>query len=101
MRIIQDMRKGRACHFGADVGFDLGFISGLVEARGAVDAVGVEQCHGWHVMVLAHSDEFLGQGRAFEEAESGAGVKLDVHQLPVPGRQYPVHAPRIDTDFQG
>lgn len=72
------MRKGRACHFGADVGFYLRFIRGQVEAWGAVDAVGVEQRHGGHLEVLAHADQFLGQGRAFEEAEGGAGVEFDV-----------------------
>lgn len=74
------MRKRRACYFGADVSFDLDFVRGEVEARGAIDAIGVEQRHGGHLEVLAYSDEFLGQGRAFEEAESGSGVEFDVHQ---------------------
>jgi len=78
MRVTQDdMRKRRACHFGADVRLDLGFICGEVEARGAVDSVSVEQRHGGHMEVLAHSDQLLGQRSAFEEAECGAGVKLD------------------------
>jgi hypothetical protein len=33
------------------------------------------------VIVLAHSDEFLREGRAFEEAERGAGVKFDKQVL--------------------
>lgn len=74
------MRKWRACYFGADVSLDLGFVRGEVKARGAIDAVGIEQRHGGHLEVLAYSDEFLGQGRAFEKAESGAGVEFDVHQ---------------------
>jgi len=32
------------------------------------------------VEVLAHADQFLRQRSAFEEAECGAGVKLDEHQ---------------------
>ena len=31
------------------------------------------------------SDQFLGQGSAFEETESGAGVKFDVHSTQSPG----------------
>ena len=88
------MRKRRACHFGADVGFEADFVGGEVEARGAVDAVGIEQRHGGHFEVGAHADQFLRQGRAFEEAESGTGVKFDVQvlstQYSVPSTQYPV-----------
>jgi hypothetical protein len=29
----------------------------------------------------AHADQFLRQGRTFEEAESGTGVKFDVQVL--------------------
>jgi len=49
-----------------------------MEAWSAVDAVGIEQRHGGHVEVRAHSDQFLGQGSAFEKTESRAGMKLDV-----------------------
>jgi hypothetical protein len=67
--------------------FDLGFTGCQVTARGAVDAVGVEQGHGGHVEVLAHADQFLGQGSAFEEAECRAGVEFNEHQLPVVSSQ--------------
>jgi hypothetical protein len=65
------------------VRFDFGFVSGQVKARGAVNAVGVEQRDGGQFELGADCDEFLGQGRAFEKAESRAGVKLDVHQFSV------------------
>ena len=60
---------------------DFGFIGSEVEAWGAVDSVGVEQCHGGHVEVLAHADQFLGQRSTFEEAECGTGVKFDKQVL--------------------
>jgi hypothetical protein len=69
-------KRSSAGDFCADVGLDLGFIGGEVEARGAIDAVSVEQCHGGHVEVLAHADQLLGQRSALEEAKCGAGVKL-------------------------
>ena len=49
-----------------------------MEAGCAVESVRIEQCHCRHLEVLAHADQFLGQGSAFEEAESGTGVKFDV-----------------------
>lgn len=57
------------------------FFGGEVETWDAVDAVGIEQRHSGHVVMSAHSDQFLGQGRAFEKTESGAGVKFDVQVL--------------------
>ena len=78
MRVAQDDR--RAGDFRADVRFDSDLFGGEVEAWSAVDTVGVEQCHGGHVKVRTHADQFLGQGSAFEKTESRAGVKFDVHQ---------------------
>jgi len=69
--------------------FEADFVGGKVETRGAVDSIGVEQRHGRHFVVSAHADQFLGQGRAFEEAESGTGVKFDI-QFSVPSTQYSV-----------
>ena len=57
------------------------FIGSEVETRGAVDSIGVEQRHGRHFEMGAHADQFLRQGRTFEEAESGTGVKFDVQVL--------------------
>ena len=82
MRIAGDFR--------ADVRFDFCFFRGQVKARGAVDAVGIEQGHGGHVELSADCGQFLGQGRAFEKTESRAGVEFDVHQLPVISDQWPV-----------
>ena len=95
MSAQDDRGEGSAGNLGADVGFGFDFIRGEVEARGTVDAVGVEQRHGGHLEVLAHSNEFLGQGRAFEKTEGRARVKFDVHQcqLPVPRK--------VATDFHG
>jgi len=50
-----------------------------MEARGTVHAVSVEQGHCGHFELSAYRDQFLGQGRAFEKAECGAGMKFDVH----------------------
>jgi len=58
------------------VGFELCFIRGKMKARGTVNAVSVKQRHGRHLEVRAHCHYFLGQGSAFEEAESGTGVKF-------------------------
>ena len=63
-------------YFGTDVSFYFCFICGEVKAGRAVDTVGVEQRHGWHFVLSAHGDQFLGQGSTFEEAESGTGVKF-------------------------
>jgi hypothetical protein len=75
------MRKRRACHFGADVSFEPDFIGREVKAWRAVDAIAVEQRHGRHVVVGTHANQFLGQGRAFEKAECGAGVEFDKQVL--------------------
>lgn len=67
-----------AGYFGSDVRLDAGFICGEMETRGTVDAVTIEQCHGRHFEICADLDDLLGQGRAFEETERGAGVKFGV-----------------------
>ena len=69
----------RTRNFGSNVGLNVDLIRGKVKAWGAVHTVGIEQRHGGHSEVLAHAYKFLGQGRAFEEAEGRAGVKFNVH----------------------
>src|SRR5271167_1223021 len=59
--------------------FNLCLLCSQVKARGAVHTVGVEQRHGGQTELSADCSHFLGQGRAFEKAESRAGMKLDVH----------------------
>ena len=49
-----------------------------VEARCAVDPVAVHDGHGRHAEFRARAGQFLGHGSAFQEAEAGARVKLDV-----------------------
>ena len=71
-----DRIKRRAGDFRSDVRFDLHFARGQVKARGAVHAVGVEQRHGGQFELGADCGQFLGQGGAFEKAESRAGVKF-------------------------
>src|SRR6267378_1592408 len=68
------------------------FFSGEMKAWRAVEAVAIEQGHCWHAKVVAALDENLGGGRAFEEAEGGAGMEFDVHQiqLPIASNQFPV-----------
>ena len=70
-----------AGYFGSDVRFDTGFVCGEVETRGTVDAVTIEQCHGAHLEICADFDNVLGQGRAFEKTERGAGMEFNVHKL--------------------
>ena len=67
--------------FGSDVRSNLCFLRGQVEARRAVNAIGVEQRHGRHTELGADCSQFLGQGCAFEKAESRAGMKFDVQVL--------------------
>ena len=67
--------------FGSDVRLNLCFLRGQVEARRAVNAIGVEQRQGRHTELGAGCCQFLGQGCAFEKAESRAGMKFDVQVL--------------------
>jgi hypothetical protein len=69
---------GGAGNFRTDVGFEFELLCGHVKARSTVDTVYVEQRHGGQVELGADCGQFLGQGCAFEKAESGAGVKFDV-----------------------
>ena len=63
------------------MGFEADFLGSEVEARGAVEAIAVEQGHGRHAAGGANRDQVLGQSGAFEEAEGGAGVEFDVQVL--------------------
>ena len=60
-----------------------------MKAWRSIDAVTVEQRHGRHAQLCAHSRQFLGQGGAFEKAESGAGMELDVHWANYTISQFP------------
>jgi len=42
------------------VRLDLGFVCGQMKARGAVDAVGIEQRHGGQFELRADRDQFRG-----------------------------------------
>ena len=64
--------------FGADVRADAGLFRGHVEAGGAGDVVAVEDREGREVERGGASDQFFGDGGAFEKAEGGAGVELDI-----------------------
>src|SRR5712671_5772547 len=61
-----------------------------MKTRRAVDAICIEQCHGGHAEPYAHCHHLLRQRRTFEETESRAGMKLDVHQFSFPGSQFSV-----------
>jgi hypothetical protein len=54
------------------------FVGRQVKAGCAVDSISIEQGHGGHLEMLAHADQFLGQGSAFEKAECRTGVKFDI-----------------------
>jgi len=60
---------------------DPDFLCGEMEARCAVNAVSVKQRHGGHAQLGACCYQSLGQGGAFEKAESRAGVKFDKQVL--------------------
>jgi len=73
------------------MGFDADFVCRQVKAGSAVDSVAIKQRHGRHLKILAHAYQFLGQGSAFEKAESGTGVKFDVQvQFSVLSSQFSV-----------
>jgi len=48
--------KSFATHFRADVGSEADLVCGKVEARGAVEAVTIEQSHGGHAASGADGD---------------------------------------------
>jgi hypothetical protein len=54
-----------------------------MKTRRAVEAVSVEQRHGWHVELGTDRYQLLGDGCAFEEAESRTSMEFDVHQFPL------------------
>ena len=72
--------EGCTGDFGSDVRFNLYFCRGQVKAGSAVNAVCVKQRHGGEFELSTRGHQLLGQGRAFEKAESRTGVKFDVHQ---------------------
>ena len=85
---------------GADVGSEAGFLGGEVETRGAVEAVAVEQRHGGELILGGDGDQVLGQGRAFEEAEGGAGMEFDVHKSDNSPQRHPSTALRAGSDTE-
>src|SRR6266851_1462816 len=79
-----DRTQGLTRDFRTDVCLKPDLLCCQMKTRRAIEAVSVEQCHGWHVELGTDRCQFLGYGCAFEEAESRAGVKLDVgHQFQV------------------
>ena len=74
-RVVAEKARGQ---FGADVGFNFFALGGHVKTRGAVEAVAIEEGHGGDAAFFGGGDQGFGQGSAFKEAESGAGVEFDV-----------------------
>jgi hypothetical protein len=60
------------------VGADAVAVARGVHARGAVEAVAVEEGDGGDFEFLGAGDEVFGLGGAFEEGEGAGGVELDV-----------------------
>src|SRR5260370_41070255 len=63
---------------------DPGLFSGEMEAWRTVYSIAIEQRHRRHdrrLEVRAHRDQFLGNRSPFEEADRGAGMKFNVHQV--------------------
>jgi hypothetical protein len=67
------------CQLGADNRFQTRFLRSEMEARGAVDAVAIEQRERGIVERGGALDERLGQRGAVEKGEGGRCVKLDIH----------------------
>ena len=65
-------------NFGADVRSEAALFRGHMKAGGAGDVVAVEDREGREVERGGAGHQFFGHGRAFEKAEGGAGVQLDV-----------------------
>jgi hypothetical protein len=62
------------------VRLDSSFYRSHVEAWGTIDAIAIEHCHCGHLQFGAAGDQVLRQGRAFEEAEGGTGMELNIHR---------------------
>jgi hypothetical protein len=62
------------------MGAEIDFLRGEMETSGAVKTVAIEQTGCWHALFMASDGQFFGRAGTFEEAESRARVKLDVHQ---------------------
>ena len=60
------------------MGADAVALAGGVHARGAVEAVAVEEGDGGDFEFLGAGDEVFGLGGAFEEGEGAGGVELYV-----------------------
>src|SRR5579862_4231346 len=80
--------KSLAGDFGSDVSFQSDAFGGEIETRRAIDAIAIEQSHGRHVVFGTCGDQVFGQSGAFEKAESGSGVELDIHRQPVLSCQF-------------
>ena len=68
----------RASDFGADVRAEAGLFRGHVEAGGAGDVIAVQDREGRESELGGTGDQFFGDGGAFEEAESRAGVQFNI-----------------------
>ncbi len=71
--------------FGADDGAHAGFLRLLMKARGAREAVAVEEGDGGQIERSGLFDQGLGERRAFEKTESRARVEFDVGHTPLHG----------------
>jgi PadR family transcriptional regulator PadR len=68
-----------ASYFCADVRFDSELLGGHVKTHDAGDAIAVEERERGLTERGAGVREIFRQGRAFKEAEGGAGVHFDIH----------------------
>jgi hypothetical protein len=68
-----------ACDFCPNVRLNTSAFGSQMESRRSVNAITIEQRHGGHMKGGAGRNQVLRQSSAFEKAESGTRVKLDVH----------------------
>src|SRR5215470_7322086 len=73
--------KRFATHFSPDVSLGTDFLGRQMKPRRAIETVAVKQSHRRHAASRTDRHQILRQGRAFKEAESGAGVEFDIHRV--------------------
>jgi hypothetical protein len=71
--------QNTAGHLRPDVRLDPRLLRRQMKARRPIHPIAIQQRHRRHSKAGTHSDKFLWKRCAFQEAESGTGVKFDIH----------------------
>src|ERR1041384_23632 len=78
MRSVECCVLSAESYLGADVSFHFIFLCRKVKPRRAVDSIAIEQRHGRAFELLAHGYQLFRKRRAFEKAEGGSRMVLNV-----------------------